>query len=167
MSDTPKSPGRVFDPTIGKRTQFQKGNAASLKSGAYAAMVRARDRQREAMLAKAGVVQALDEACTDLERELEHRQGFAATITQKGLVRRYHELDGVATVLFGQLMEGRGPVTATGAIRRIFAHYLKVAERQTKVAIALGLPKAVRGTLPRGPVLPSLAAYRAPDEDDA
>lgn len=157
---------RPFNPDIGKATRFQKGNAAALQTGAYAALVRSRDRQRAAQLAKAGIVQALDEACADHGAELAARQGFALTIAQRGLVRRYEELDGLATYLFAQLMDGgSGPITATGKIKRTFTHYVTVCQQQAKVAHLLGLPKPPRDLLPTRPVLPSLASYRPADAD--
>jgi hypothetical protein len=115
---------------------------------------------------KAGITQALADACGDMEAELQRRQGFAPTLAQKGLVRRYHELDGLIACMFDKLMDGSGPLTATGKTKRCLESYVRLTERQTRIAQALGLPKAGRDQLPRGPVLPSLADYRAPDEDD-
>ncbi|BCS33975.1 hypothetical protein TBR22_A32040 [Luteitalea sp. TBR-22] len=167
MRDTPTGPARPFDPSIGKRTQFQKGNTASLKTGAYAGLLRARDRQREALLMKAGVTQALADACVDMEAELQRRQGFEVTLAQRGLVRRFCELDGLVACMFDKLMDGAGPLTATGKTKRCLDSYIRLTERQTRIAQALGLPKAGRDALPRRPVLPSLADYRAPDPEDA
>jgi hypothetical protein len=164
--ETPEAlPRPGFNPDIGKATRFQKGNTARLVTGAYSATVRARDRQAAAALAKAGITQALSDACAEMETELQSRQGFACTIAQRGLVRRYNELDGLASYLFAQLMDGTGPMTASGKVRRCFDHYTKVVERQTKIAIALGLPRMPAHATPRRPVLPSIHDYRPADDE--
>lgn len=142
---------RPFDPNIGRATQFQPGNTASMTTGAYSAMTRARDRQREADLAKAGIRAALEEACAQMRNEIEIRQGFPCTIAQGGLVRRYQELDGMIAVIFDKVMDATGPLTATGRTKSALERYDKLTNTQAKIANLLGLPKAARTTVPDVP----------------
>lgn len=137
--------------TVGKATQFKSGNAAALRSGAYSAMVWARDRQREADLAKAGIRQSLDEACAELRTEITVRQGFPCTLAQAALVRRFQELDGMIAVIFDKVMDLTGPLTATGRAKAALDRYRALTETQAKIANLLGLPKVARRLLPDVP----------------
>ena len=72
----------------------------------------------------------------------------------------------MAAFLFSKLMDGDGPLTATGKTKRAFAHYLAVVGTQSKIASALGLPKPAATPQGRGSVLPPMSQYVAPDAGD-
>jgi hypothetical protein len=154
-SQAPARHGRRFEKgnTAGVATRFRPGNTAALTTGAYSALTRARDRQREAALAKAGILVSLQESCDAMESEITVRQGFRCTIAQQGMVRRYCELDGMIATIFDRLMESGGPITAAGRTKHALERYDRLTNTQAKIANLLGLPKAARTALPDLPAV--------------
>jgi hypothetical protein len=165
----PEAPARTSRPgfqrgnTLGKATQFQPGNLSQYKTGAYASLITARDRKREALLQQAGVLTSIVEDAREITDDLASRQGFAVTPLQARLARRFAEVDGLAMHLSRILAEA-GPVTHSGKTRACFEKFIKCVTVQAKIASALGLPKPSALPASRGTLLPTLANYRPADE---
>lgn len=145
------------DPQTGR---FRPGNTAALKHGVASERV----RRREALVAGQRLfAEGAAAALAELEEEL--GAGRPLSTVQRATARRFLEVEAVATFLAQRMMAEGGPLTAKGRTRSYLDHFLKVVDRQVKLAQLLGLRPVEKQILPHGG-LPSLDAYQPPDHDD-
>ena len=79
-------------------------------------------------------------------------------VTLEGLVDGYAEARLLRSAMFLRLVEMGGPVTTKGKTRQLFSTYLQVLDRETRLALALGLERKAKKA--------SLAEYIAQREED-
>lgn len=145
------------DPQTGR---FRPGNTAALKHGIASARV----RRREALVAGQRLfAEGAAAALAELEQEL--GAGQPLSTVQRATAQRFLEVQAIATFLAQRMMAEGGPVSEKGRTRSYLDHYLKVVDRQAKLAQMLGARPVEKQIVPH-PGLPSLDAYRPPDHDD-
>jgi hypothetical protein len=154
----PEAPLEGRDPRTGR---FARGHTVTLKHGRDSARV----ARREVMVAGQRLF-AETAAAARAELEAELGAGRPLGTLQKGLIRRYLEVDACASFLAHRMMAEGGPLTAKGSTRSYLEHFLKLVDRQAKLAGMLGLRAPEKHVIPPGGHLPPLEHYRAPDETD-
>ena len=112
---------------------FAAGNRNSWKHGAYSTQT------RRALVEDPAAAAALAEHCQEIETDL----GGNASRLERDLVRRYVETAALADHLGRHLTHG-GALTATGRARAALSAYLRVLDRQHRLAAALGLERRAR-----------------------
>jgi len=87
------------------------------------------------------------EAVEPLKRELVQRTGTALAVddatpeTFLGLVDAYAETRLFRQAMYRRLVELGGPITSKGKARALYTAYLSALDRETKLAITLGLER--------------------------
>ena len=112
---------------------FAPGNRDSWKHGAYSRQT------RRALVEDPEAASALADHCQEIETDL----GGDASRLERDLVRRYVETAALADHLGRHLTHG-GALTATGRVRAALSAYLRVLDRQHRLAAALGLKRRAR-----------------------
>ena len=129
--DTP-----IHDPASGGRNPdgtFAPGNRDAWKHGAYS------QRTQRALVESPEAVAALTEHRQEIETDL----GGDVSRVKRDLVRRYVETAALADHLGWHLTQG-GALTAKGHTRAALSAYLRVLDRQHRLAMALGLDRTAR-----------------------
>ena len=112
---------------------FAPGNRGAWKHGAYSTQM------RRTLVEDPDVAAALADHCQEIETDL----GGDASRLERDLVRRYVETTALADHL-GHHLTCEGTLTASGRTRAALSAYLRVLDRQHRLATALGLKRRAR-----------------------
>ena len=126
-TDAPVAGGRRPDGT------FAPGNQRAWKHGAYS------QQTQHALVEHPEAAAALRAHRHEIETDL----GNDASRLKRDLVRRYVETAALADHL-GRHLTTRGVLTAKGGARAALSAYLRVLDRQHRLALALGLDRQAR-----------------------
>ena len=126
LDDLRQRPDR--DPTTGR---FLSGNVAAGRTLA----------RSEAFWS--AVAEAKSELVERLRSDLAVNGDAAATL--EGLVDAYSETRLLRHSMFTRLVEMGGPITTKGKTRALFTSYCAALDRETRLALALGLERRQRG----------------------